>query len=208
MKTEARQRLLQELKSGGPQTAAQLADCLGLSAMGVHKQLQALAGEGLLLWQDEAGAVGRPRRVWRLSADGHAEFPDRHGELTVQLIQQVRILLGDATLDRLIDAREQDAERRYQAALAGKRSLRSALTALAAEREREGYMARVERSGADWLLIEDHCPICAAAQACQGFCRSELALFQRCLAPWGEVQRSEHLPAGGRRCAYRISPRR
>ncbi|HLO92944.1 MAG TPA: helix-turn-helix domain-containing protein, partial [Burkholderiaceae bacterium] len=64
MKTEARQRLLQELKSGGPQTAAQLADRLGLSAMGVHKQLQALADEGLLLWQDEAGAVGRPRRVW------------------------------------------------------------------------------------------------------------------------------------------------
>ena len=65
MKTEARQRLLQQLKSGGPQTAAQLADGLGLSAMGVHKQLQQLADEGLLQWQDEAGAVGRPRRVWR-----------------------------------------------------------------------------------------------------------------------------------------------
>ncbi len=206
MKTEARQRLLQQLKSGGPQTAAQLAEGLGLSGMGVHKQLQQLADEGLLLWQDEAGAVGRPRRVWRLSAAGHAEFPDRHGELTVQLIHQVRSLLGEPALERLIDAREQDSERRYQAALAGKRSLRSALLALAAERESEGYMARVERVGADWLLIEDHCPICAAAQACQGFCRSELALFQRCLAPWGQVQRTEHQLAGARRCAYRVSP--
>jgi len=207
MKTEARQRLLQQLKSGGPQTAAQLAEGLGLSGMGAHKQLQQLADEGLLQWQDEAGAVGRPRRVWRLSAAGHAEFPDRHGELTVQLIQQVRLLLGEPALERLIDARELDSERRYQAALAGKRSLRSALLALAVEREREGYMARVERAGADWLLIEDHCPICAAAQACQGFCRSELALFQRCLAPWGQVQRTEHQLAGGRRCAYRVSPR-
>lgn len=206
MKTDSRQRLLQQLKSGGPQTAGQLAEGLGLSGMGVHKQLQQLAEEGLLQWQDEAGAVGRPRRVWRLSATGHAEFPDRHGELTVQLIQQVRSLLGEPALDRLIDAREQDCERRYQAALSGKRSLRSALMTLAVEREREGYMARVERAGADWLLIEDHCPICAAAQACQGFCRSELALFQRCLAPWGEVQRTEHQLAGGRRCAYRVSP--
>jgi predicted ArsR family transcriptional regulator len=28
------------------------------------------------------------------------------------------------------------------------------------------------------LLIENHCPICAAAEACQGFCRSELEVFQ------------------------------
>ena len=207
MKTESRQRLLQQLKSVGPQTAGQLGEALGLSAMGAHKQLQQLAEEGLLQWQDESGAVGRPRRVWRLSAAGHGEFPDRHGELTVQLIQQVRSILGESALDRLIDAREQEGERRYQAALAGKRSLRSALMALAAEREREGYMARVERAGPDWLLIEDHCPICAAAQACQGFCRSELAMFQRCLAPWALVQRTEHQLAGGRRCAYRISPR-
>lgn len=207
MKTDARQRLLQQLKSAGPQTAGQLAEALGLSGMGAHKQLQQLAEEGLLQWQDESGAVGRPRRVWRLSAAGHGEFPDRHGELTVQLIRQVRSILGESALDRLIDAREQECERRYQAALAGKRSLRSALMALAAEREREGYMARVERAGPDWLLIEDHCPICAAAQACQGFCRSELAMFQRCLAPWALVQRTEHQLAGGRRCAYRISPR-
>ena len=205
MKTEARQRLLQHLKSGGPQTATCLAQGLGLSGMGAHKQLQQLANEGLVLWQDESAGVGRPRRIWRLSPAGHAEFPDRHGELTVQLIHQVRTLLGEPALDRLIDAREQDSEQRYRSLLAGKRSLRSALEALAAEREREGYMARIERDGADWLLIEDHCPICAAAQACQGFCRSELALFQRCLASWAQVQRSEHQLAGARRCTYRIT---
>ncbi len=208
MKTESRERLLQQLKRGGAQTAAQLAQSLGLSTMGAHKQLQQLADEDLVLWQDEAGSVGRPRRVWRLSAAGHARFPDRHGELTVQLIQQVRTLLGEPALDRLIDAREQETERHYRALLAGKRSLRSAVQALAQQREREGYMARVERAGTDWLLVEDHCPICAAAQSCQGFCRSELALFQRCLAPWAEVQRVEHQLAGARRCAYRIIAQR
>jgi predicted ArsR family transcriptional regulator len=54
------------------------------------------------------------------------------------------------------------------------------------------------------LLIEDHCPICAAATQCQGFCRSELALFQRCLGPGATVERTEHLLAGARRCAYRV----
>jgi predicted ArsR family transcriptional regulator len=53
--------------------------------------------------------------------------------------------------------------------------------------------------------VENHCPICAAARACQGFCRSELALFEMLLAP-ARVVRVEHLLEGARRCAYRITP--
>jgi predicted ArsR family transcriptional regulator len=68
-------------------------------------------------------------------------------------------------------------------------------------------MARAEPAAeGGWLLVEDHCPICAAATQCQGFCRSELALFRRCLGPEATVERTEHLLAGARRCAYRIRP--
>jgi predicted ArsR family transcriptional regulator len=56
------------------------------------------------------------------------------------------------------------------------------------------------------LLVENHCPICAAARDCQGFCRSELAIFQDTLGPDCQVERTDHLLAGARRCAYRISP--
>ncbi|HEX7689026.1 MAG TPA: transcriptional regulator, partial [Burkholderiaceae bacterium] len=76
---------------------------------------------------------------------------------------------------------------------------------LAELRAAEGYMARAEKHGRDWLLIEDHCPICAAATACQGFCRSELALMQRSLGDRVRVERVEHVLAGARRCAYRVS---
>ena len=56
------------------------------------------------------------------------------------------------------------------------------------------------------LLVENHCPICAAATACQNFCRSELAIFQRVLGDDCTVARSEYLLEGGRRCVYRIVP--
>jgi predicted ArsR family transcriptional regulator len=65
-------------------------------------------------------------------------------------------------------------------------------------------MAAVRKSGNGYLLIENHCPICAAARACQGFCRSELELFQDVLGEDIEVERVEHVLAGGRRCAYSI----
>jgi predicted ArsR family transcriptional regulator len=54
------------------------------------------------------------------------------------------------------------------------------------------------------LLVENHCPICAAARACQNFCRSELDVFRRVLGPDVQVERVEHQLAGARRCAYRI----
>ncbi|MOA53348.1 hypothetical protein D3C78_1767980 [compost metagenome] len=80
------------------------------------------------------------------------------------------------------------------------------LEQLAAIRSAEGYMARVESDGKDWMLIEDHCPICVAARTCQGFCRSELQLFQDIVGPEAQVSREQHLLSGATRCAYRIVP--
>jgi predicted ArsR family transcriptional regulator len=79
---------------------------------------------------------------------------------------------------------------------------------LAKIRSEEGYMASVTvgNDGA-LLLVENHCPICVAAKACQGFCRSELALFQETLGDKVSVARDEHIVAGARRCVYKISAR-
>jgi len=203
------ERLLYQLKSRGAQSAATLAAACAITPMGAHKQLQGLLAQGLVEAEDEVktgGTAGRPKRIWRLSAMGHGRFPDRHGELAVQLIRQTAELFGPAALEQLIAARERDMLASYQQRLQGARSLPARLRRLAEIRAEEGYLARVERDGSDWLLIEDHCPICAAASSCQGFCRSELALFRALLgAQVASVERCEHLlQAGARRCAYRI----
>jgi predicted ArsR family transcriptional regulator len=198
-------RLLQQLKSRGPQSAATLAAACAITPMGAHKQLAALAEQGLVQFADEAAGPGRPKRVWRLTPAGHGRFPDRHGDLAVQLLRHAAEHLGPQALETLIAARETETGLQYQARLAGLPTLEARVHALAALRAEEGYMARVEPDAGGWLLLEDHCPICAAATACQGFCRSELALFRHCLAP-ARVERSEHLLAGARRCAYRIQP--
>jgi predicted ArsR family transcriptional regulator len=75
-------------------------------------------------------------------------------------------------------------------------------------RTEEGYMAEVRREkGGSFLLVENHCPICAAANACQGFCSTELDLFRSVLGPGVEVERVEHIVSGDRRCAYRVHVR-
>ena len=66
-------------------------------------------------------------------------------------------------------------------------------------------MAESRPEGEGYLLVENHCPICVAATACQGFCRAELGTFRQVLGPDASVERTEHIVNGDRRCAYRIA---
>jgi len=206
MADSSEERILYLLKSRGSQTAAGLGRRLGMSSVGARKHLHNLLDRQLVEFVDEPATVGRPKRIWSLSTQGHGRFPDSHADLTVELLGAVRDVFGDDGLDRLIAARERDTVTSYRAELADCGDLAARVRRLAALRKREGYMAesRRQRDGS-YLLIENHCPVCAAAAACQGLCRSELAVFQAVLGKGARVHREDHILAGARRCAYRIT---
>ena len=201
------EQILFLLKTRGPKTAGQVAELMDLTSMGARRQLEAALEKGLVAFEDVADKVGRPSRRWRLTPAGHARFPDRHADVAVELIAQARQVFGEAGLERLIAARETAIEAHYRMAVADQHGLAARAQALARARDDEGYMAEVEE-GADGsvLLIENHCPICAAARACQNFCRSELEIFQRVMGADCTVERTEHQLAGARRCVYVIKP--
>src|SRR6201984_2902197 len=83
-------RLFYTLKSRGPLAASALARALGITVVGIRQHLAKLQAEGLVAFDDQAGEIGRPRRLWRLTAKGHGRFPDTHGDLTVNLISGIR----------------------------------------------------------------------------------------------------------------------
>jgi predicted ArsR family transcriptional regulator len=66
-------------------------------------------------------------------------------------------------------------------------------------------MAESHAQGEGYVLVENHCPICVAATACQGFCQAELDTFREVLGPDASVERTEHIVEGDRRCAYWIA---
>lgn len=195
------------LKTRGPKTAQQLAQLMELTSMGARRQLEAAQEKGLVEFEDTADKVGRPSRRWLLTAAGHARFPDRHADLTLQLIGQARAVFGEEGLERLIASREKAIEAHYRMEVSDQPDLAARVEALARARDAEGYMAETEvRGDGSVLLIENHCPICAAARECQNFCRSELEIFQRVIGEGASVERAEHLLAGARRCVYVIKP--
>ncbi|KRB46720.1 MAG: metalloregulator ArsR/SmtB family transcription factor [Pseudomonadota bacterium] len=205
MRTTSDQILLL-LKSKGPAQTKALAEAVGVTRQAARLQMEKLAAEGLVEHVTERMGVGRPRRSWSLTALGNGRFPDTHAQMTLELIEAIRGEFGDEGMDRLVKRREQATQVGYRKALDGAASLEERLDRLAQVRAAEGYMAEwSRREDGAYLLIENHCPICAAASACQGFCRSELTLFETMLAP-ARVERAEHILAGARRCAYLVTP--
>jgi predicted ArsR family transcriptional regulator len=198
-------RLLVLLKTRGPQTAAVLGAALGITGEAARQQLVKLAADGLVEAAAAPHGVGRPAQLWGLTTKGHTRFPDTHAELTAQLIGAIRSELGEAALDKLIAARAAESLAKYTAALEGAADLGERVARLAEARTREGYMAESHAEGDGYLLVENHCPICVAATACQGFCRSERDVFEQALGDGVSVERTEHIVSGDRRCTYRIA---
>ena len=205
--SRAEEGVLYHLKTRGPQTAAQIARRLSVTPMAVRQHLYRLKDARLVDFSDERRKVGRPARIWKLTGEAAARFPDSHGDLTVEIIGAVRAAFGEAGMDKLLAERTKRQKDEYRARLkpAGS-SIAKRAQLLSEIRREQGYMAECTKMpDGSMLLVENHCPICAAAATCQGLCREELSLFRAVLGDKARVERTDHILAGARRCAYRIT---
>jgi predicted ArsR family transcriptional regulator len=203
-----RRTIIKLLKQEGPTDAAALSSRLKVTAMAVRQHLYELQKEGLVTYSEEPRPMGRPAKLWQLTPAANRLFPDGYAELTLSLIDSVKEVFGDAGLDRLLKIRTAQQITAYQAQMSLQESLQQRLEALAALRTDEGYMAEVQPLTDDsFLFIEKHCPICAAATACTGFCAKELEVFQTVLGQDVVIERTEHIIADERRCVYQVSYR-
>lgn len=205
---KTRRAIVKLLKTDGPLGTAQLAERLGLTAMAVRLHLYALQGEGLVAAEDRPVPVGRPAKFWRLTREADRHFPEAYAELSVALIDAMQDAFGAEGLGRVLESRSARQQSEYAKRIRRSDPLDKKLDELARVRTEEGYMAEVrpDEGGGGFLLVENHCPICAAANACQGFCSTELELFRAVLGPGVEVERVEHIVSGDQRCAYRVTP--
>ena len=207
--SKTRRAIVKLLKTEGAKGAAQVAARLGLTAMAVRQHLYQLQREKLVSAEERPVPLGRPAKYWQLTREADRLFPDAYAEVSVALIEAVEDAFGEAGLKCVLQSRSIRQRADYLQRIPPSLSLKGKVQKLARIRSEEGYMAGVKAAGKDaFLLVENHCPICAAASACQGFCVTELDLFRAVLGPGVTVEREEHIVSGDRRCAYRITPSR
>jgi predicted ArsR family transcriptional regulator len=204
---KTRRAIVRLLKQEGALDSISLSRRLKLTPMAVRQHLYDLQREKLVTAEARPGPVGRPAKHWQLTREADRLFPDAYAELTLALIGAMGKTLDGVAMQKVLDARVAAQRDAYVARIAPTASLPAKLRELARMRTEEGYMAEVRRDGTGFLFIENHCPICAAANACQGFCSTEMQLFQSVLGPNVSVERVEHILNGSRRCAYRVTTR-
>ena len=204
--SKTKRRIVKMLKTEGPLHAATLAERIGVSPMAIRQHLYILQDEKMVTAKERPVPLGRPAKYWELTRKADRLFPDAYAELSVSLIESLNDAFGAEGLQRILERRTARQRASYSARILSAMPLRRKLQKLAEIRTGEGYMAEVRSEGAgQYLFIENHCPICAAASSCTGLCANELALFKSILGPGARVERVEHILAGERRCAYRVS---
>ncbi len=201
-----RNRVLFQLKTHGPQTAARVGKRLNVTAMAVRQHLAVLHGEGLVDFTNERRKVGRPARVWQLTPKANDRFPDSHAELAVDMLAAIQGALGEEGLERLTAERTRKQVESYRVRMPSRDlPLEECVAALARIRREEGYMCECRRvRNGEIELVENHCAISKAAHACPKLCDGELTLFREVLGDRVTVERTEHMLRGDRRCAFRI----
>jgi len=207
--TQAKRKILEHLKRHGPVAATQLAQALKLTDVAIRQHLAALEKQR---WVKPTPLPpqgrGRPAAAWALTEAAASLFPDRHAELSVELIEALRGTVGEQALLRSLQARVRHQLGRYRNTVLPQHSLAHRVRQLAAARTAEGYMAEAVQENPDsHLLIEHHCPICSAARSCRALCETELDVFRKTLGEDTQVERIEHVLAKGSRCAYRVTSR-
>ena len=208
--SDAKRRIVDRLKRVESATVPELAAGFDLTDTAVRQHLETLEENGLVERAPSPPPVGRGRPPvrWQLTPIAAELFPDRHADLTVELIGSIRAALGEEGLERVLEARGQAQLSAYRKALPDPAvsSVPVRVRRLAEVRSAEGYLAEVKsEDDGSLVLVEHHCPVCDAASACQGLCRTELDLFRAVLGDDVNVERIQHLLSGDQRCAYRIT---
>src|SRR4051794_35103231 len=192
--------LLRQLKCGGPQTAAQLALALGVSAVAVRKHLDALAAEGAIVVEPVRQPVGRPAYHYRVTNAAEAYFPRGHQALHLGVLAALD-RTDPAALEGALAACSAQARDHYAIRLAGL-PLAERVAELARLRDAEGFLTTVERQGDVLTLRQHHCPIRDVAERYPAACRCEQQLFRDLLG--ADVAYAGSLRDGAPACTYRI----
>jgi len=149
--------LIGELKISGGLPVAELAARLEMSYMGMKQHCEALRKLGYVdRWRVPHGEVGRPEIFYRLSPKADALFPQAGAEITLEILESVKLLFGQSAPDRLLHQYFQQQSDGWRPKLSKAKSLVEKATLLAGLREKTGCFNRCKYDAEKGFRIEEY----------------------------------------------------
>jgi predicted ArsR family transcriptional regulator len=200
-------RAIVQLLLGGPITAGEIGERLGISAAGVRRHLDALIDAGdaeshaAAAWQHHGR--GRPAKRYRLTAAGRAKLDHAYDDLAVAAMRQLREIGGDEAIRTF-------ARRRIDAILAGVDDVADAdgedvAERIAAALTDAGYATTttpVAGGMGGVQICQHHCPVSHVAEEFPELCETEREAFAELLGT--HVQRLATLVNGDSACTTHV----
>jgi predicted ArsR family transcriptional regulator len=149
--------VLEALKLSGGLPVSDLARQVDASYMAVKQHCEELKKLGYLdRSRVPRTAVGRPEIFYSLSAKADAVFPQAGAAFTLDLLEELKTLLGDSTPDKLLFQHFQNLYDRWQPVIEKAATPAERVAKLVTLREKEGGFIRTRRDPEGGLLIEEY----------------------------------------------------
>lgn len=190
----------------GPQSAATLAERLGVSPAAVRRHLDALVAEGLLAEGPARPTPhrgrGRPARVYALTDAGRAAFPHAYDDLATTALRYLRERGGDSAVVAFAEHRAQGLADALRPDLDAAAPPVTRAEALATSLSSHGYAATTESAAAGVQLCQHHCPVAHVAAEFPQLCEAETRAFAELLGTY--VQRLATIAHGDGVCTTHV----
>jgi DeoR family transcriptional regulator, suf operon transcriptional repressor len=127
-------------------TLEELATHLGVTKTAVREHVIKIESLGYLAYEDSKGSVGRPKRRYLLSPEGHEAFPRQYSWLSNVLLELLAKDLGTQGVSRLMNGLADSVAQSMEARFKNTRSSAELLAELTAALNELGYRATLKQS--------------------------------------------------------------
>lgn len=175
-KQSTRDIILESIKASHQAKVEELAEVANVSPVTVRHHLNSLQAEGLIEASSVRRKVGRPYYVYCLSEKGEELFPKRYVRLTSRLLDELKSILPQETMDRVFKGVVQNViaeHRKYFEGLPFERRLDYLVKLL----KEEGFLASWERTKHGYTLTEYNCPYYSIGQEHEEICTFDTELI-------------------------------
>jgi predicted ArsR family transcriptional regulator len=127
-------------------TLEELASHLGITKTAVKEHIIKIETLGYITYVDSKGSVGRPKRRYLLSPEGHEAFPRQYSWLSNVLLELLAKDLGSEGVSRLMNSLADDVVKSMESRFKDAKSSPELLAELTAALNELGYRASLRQS--------------------------------------------------------------
>jgi predicted ArsR family transcriptional regulator len=179
---DARDReILEHLHQAGSGDVQTLCDVLGVTRTAIRQRIARLETAGFILSELQSQLRGRPRHLYRVTAEGLHELGENYRELAVVLWEAITGYEDAAVRESLMGRVQSALAERFRKQLVGCDSIEDRLDQLADEMKSSGFNVESDHSGGLRILRETSCPFPMLADVDEAICQVERRVLEEVL---------------------------